>query len=99
LLEYGMGTSDTAPDSVPAVEFDLSGAGVFSYTRARAADDVIVFPEFSTDMASWLSGPGNLMTINEQLQPDGRIKARLQPNPAILGSATRFYARVRVVPR
>lgn len=99
LLEYAMGTSDADTADVPAIAFVPGVDSSFSFTRAFAADDAVIIPEISTDMTTWSSGSTVLVPFDDQTQPDGKIRSTYAPVPGLLAGASRYYARVRVVPR
>ena len=98
-LEYAAGTSDTAAEAFPLLSFVPAAAPSFCFSHAAAADDAILITEISTDLNTWMSGPAALKTMTEEIQPGGRVKVTLQPQPAAIAGAARFYARVRAVVR
>ena len=56
LLEYALGTSDTDPasgSSALSAGFDSSGFFTIIFPRNRAADDVLLVADQSSDLASW----------------------------------------------
>jgi hypothetical protein len=99
LMEYALGTSDTSSSATPALGFDAGSAPSFFYIRAAAADDAVIIPEISTDLASWTGNEASLHQVSEEPQPDGRVKVTLTPVPAVIAAASHIYARIRVISR
>ena len=105
LAEYGLGLipNSSETDGIYSAQFESVDVGgipgiylVLRYRHQIAADDVIVTPEWSTDMATWTA-------LVDQLPPfvtnsDGTEDlARRSPQPVSTGA--RLYVRVSVVTR
>ena len=100
-VEHAFGTSDTDPLSRPApVEFaqhPADGVWHVRFTAAAAADDVLITPEISTDLATWTS-----MTLPNPPLPAFRPDGAPGPittwtsGPELLPPGQRFLLRLRV---
>lgn len=97
--EHALGTSDAdARFGHSAVTAGIA-AGILDVTFSHrlSADDALLTPEISTDLAGWQSGPG-VLTFLSETPPVGGIahatyRATLAPGTA------RAFVRVRVSPR
>ncbi len=97
--EYALGTSDTdARAGRNAVTANVApGTLDVTFFHRVSADDALLTPEISTDLANWQSGPGVLTFVNETPPASGialaTYRATLAPGTA------RAFVRVRVGPR
>ncbi|HEX2749889.1 MAG TPA: hypothetical protein VHM91_17910, partial [Verrucomicrobiales bacterium] len=105
LAEYGLGrtSSSTGTDGFLSAHFEPLTVNsvqdtylVLRYRRNHAADDVIVKPEMSTDMATWT-------TLTDEAEPavtnpDGTEDTAWR-SPQPLSSGARIYVRVNVTTR
>jgi hypothetical protein len=89
LLEYAMGTSDSAADSSPAVTWQ-NGAPVLTFTQQLAADDAELILETSTDLATWQQVAGTEISRTRT----GTLAQRTIEIP-VPPATTRFYTRLR----
>lgn len=99
LIEYALGTSDSAPETAPVITFDPAAPGAFAYTAAATADDAILVAEVSTDMATWSSDVATVKPVSQQVLAGGKVRTVMAPSSAFLASASRYYVRLRVLPR
>ena len=81
LLEHGLGTSDsntgdaaaTYSLAIQSLEVDdvLNDYLTITYQRNLSADDVIIVPQISYDLVTWLSGESEFVFVAEAHQGDG----------------------------
>ena len=100
-MEYALGGSDSVPDATGGVSVTLlPGGGLrFSYIRAPAADDALVIPEVSSDMANWHAGSSWLMPGAQEKLPDGRLLSHFTAGPDLLAAASRAFFHLRIAQR
>ncbi len=95
LAEYGLGTAPATSDIAPFAAEMAGGYLTLTYTKAKAANDITVVAEVSSDLVNWSS---NTTDVDQQWQfLDGttlqRITARdLAPSPP----ATSRFMRIKV---
>jgi len=95
LFEYATGSPPTVANEVPAIGFFTEGNSlVFSFFRLKAATDVIVIPEVSTDLIDWHTGAGFVDEF-ETSEQDAieTVKARFGP---MVAEEKHVFVRLRV---
>ncbi len=107
LLEHALGSSDFNPaDTNETFRTSLATLKVddvfddyltITHRRNLAADDVVIIPELSVDLVTWLSGEANLIFVSETHQGDGTslvtYRTAFPQNPA---ADSRVFLRLRV---
>ena len=99
--EYALGGSDTEtdPSGGTSVTRQADGTILFTFIRAGAADDAIVTPEISPDLAAWHPDAGWLVPHSQSRLPDGRITTSFTAGPLLTAGNSRAFFRVRVMQR
>jgi len=72
--EHALGTSAMSPASGPGAIKAEPGAGgtmLVRFPRNLAADDVLIVPEVSFHLTSWLNGPADIAFVSETPAGDG----------------------------
>ena len=97
--EHALGTSDTDARSGRGAVTAATGAGTIDavFTHLIAADDALLTPELSTDLATWQSGPAVFTLISDTPQAGGVAVATYRAT--LPAEAVRAFVRVRVSPR
>jgi hypothetical protein len=107
LLEHAFGTSDFDPaDTNGTSSASLANLKVddvfddyltITYRRNLAADDVVIIPELSVDLVTWLSGEAHLIFVSGIHQGDGTslvtYRTALPQDPSAI---SRVFLRLRV---
>jgi PKD repeat protein len=97
LLEYSLGlepkTPNFPPFGPPTVALDTNGAA-FTYTQYKAATDVALTPELSSDLAAWNFGPGFVNTT--QVTDNGPTQTVTVRDTASFSSLVQDFFRLRV---
>ena len=63
LIEYALGTSDTAPSPAPPITF---AANIYTVDHARTADDAILAAEVSANLLTWRTDTAALTQLSTQ---------------------------------
>jgi hypothetical protein len=96
LLEYALALEPKIPEaaSLPAAMLLPGGELAFTYTRAKAATDLIFTPEVANNVGVWNSGPGiteTVSTLDNGLTETVTVKSLVSP-----GTDGRQFMRLRV---
>lgn len=95
---YALGIDLTGRTGLPTAQLDGSGRFEFSIKKRRAADDVILTPELSTDLLLWQADPGDgslIQLIDDQSLINGTSHLRFRSKLSSL-TYPRQYMRVRI---
>jgi len=65
LMEYALGLKPGSVDTTPFAATFTNGIFTVTYPLSDAATDVSLVPEWSTNLATWLSGPNYIQQINQ----------------------------------
>jgi len=96
LLEYGLGTSDTAA-GLPAISavVEPDGRLTLVFTRRLAADDVIVEAQLSTDLSTWNAAAFSVISETPVGDGTAQVVARTLAPVADARSFVRVQVRLR----
>ena len=101
LLEHFLGTSDTTPgDASGLIQISSTIAGdsltypTLQVTYPIGADDVTPNAEWSTDLQTWSSIPGDIIPVSETLNNDGTATLTWRSN--LPSTAPRQFFRLKV---
>ena len=102
LIEYGLGGNPLFNDSaaliLPPTIADSGGTNylTYQYRLNAGASDATTTPQVSSDLASWLSGAGNVITLGGPIsRTDGVNLFTVRDNTPATGGAR--YIRLRMV--
>lgn len=97
LMEHALGLNPKLTDTDPLAPRIEAGHLTLTYTRAKAATDVELVLEQSSDLSSWQSAPGTFEDVGcVDEGPVLRITTRLA---ALVNAQDPAYVRLRVVKR
>ncbi|MCH2061628.1 MAG: lamin tail domain-containing protein [Verrucomicrobiales bacterium] len=95
LAEYAIGEEVTAGVSM----IESTGYLTLSFRRNLAADDVMVFIEYSSDLVTWRDESGAFVTENEMIGNDGTSLVTLRHSVPFNQATPRGFHRIRVEKR
>lgn len=92
LIEYALATDPLDPGSLPLLTVGRDAGGVFvSFEALATADDVLITPQISTDLDTWISSGSNLIVV----PGTGGIETRIFRFDQVLGEPREFL-RIQV---
>lgn len=96
LLDYALGHAPGESGGLPLITLD-NGILTISYTQNLAADDVVVFPEWSTDLVEWSPLGDNFGLVSLTPQAEGRRTVVQTSIPEVFPLGSRLFVRLNVV--
>jgi len=95
LIEYALGSSFSDPQSQPVLAIGPAGNSIeVSFDLLATADDVIVTPQFSTDLISWTTATNLVSRISNGDGTD-TLTYRFDPSSPSLKGFARFLVELR----